>query len=131
MKPWLFVLIPLFGAPSAWAAATDANESPAYVACMDKAGGVTQGMMNCIQTEAERQDARLNAAYKALGERIGQARKDTLRDAQRAWLRYRDANCAFYDDPDGGTLARVAANVCVMRMSAQRADELEVLARQP
>jgi uncharacterized protein YecT (DUF1311 family) len=48
---------------------------------------------------------------------------------QRAWLKFRDANCAFYDDPDGGTLARVLSNECMMTQTAQRAQELEAMAQ--
>ena len=54
-------------------------------------------------------------------------RKKQLQEAQRSWINYRDANCAFYDDPDGGTLARVNANSCMMTATADRANELERL----
>lgn len=47
-----------------------------------------------------------------------------LRDVQRKWMAYRDANCQFYADPDGGILARVAANACLLRMTAERVEEL-------
>ena len=30
----------------------------------------------------------------------------------------------YYDDPDGGSLARVAANTCRLQMTSQRAQEL-------
>ena len=54
-------------------------------------------------------------------------RKKQLQEAQRSWINYRDANCAFYDDPDGGTLARVNANAnaCMMTTTVNRARELE------
>ena len=52
-------------------------------------------------------------------------RKKQLQAVQRAWLKYRDGNCSFYDDPDGGTLARVSANNCMMTSTASRARELE------
>jgi len=48
-----------------------------------------------------------------------------LQEAQRAWIKYRDTNCDFYYDPDGGTLARVNANSCMMTSTADRARELE------
>ncbi|MFA9204714.1 MAG: lysozyme inhibitor LprI family protein, partial [Flavobacteriales bacterium] len=51
-------------------------------------------------------------------------RKTKLRDVQRKWIAYRDANCQFYADPDGGSLARVEANACMLRMTAARAEEL-------
>jgi uncharacterized protein YecT (DUF1311 family) len=52
-------------------------------------------------------------------------RKTQLLEAQRAWIKFRDVNCSFYLDPDGGTLARVSANDCVMTTTASRAVELE------
>lgn len=50
--------------------------------------------------------------------------------AQRAWVQYRDANCAFYADPDGGTAAGVAANDCMLREIAERAAELRLLTQE-
>ncbi len=85
-------------------------------------------MIDCIGAETRRQDARLNQAYKALMDSTAAERKKPLQEAQRAWVRFRDTNCAFYLDPDGGSLARVSANDCVLTMTVDRADELETLA---
>jgi uncharacterized protein YecT (DUF1311 family) len=112
---------------AAAAAAGTASTSPDFAACMDKAGGVTPAMLDCIAGETERQDARLNRAYLELSAGLSGERKKGLVEAQRAWLRFRDLNCAFYDDPDGGTEARVSASDCVMTMTANRAAELEQL----
>ncbi len=101
--------------------------SKQYQVCMDKSGGVTAGMIDCIGAELQRQDAKLNTAYKSLMSSVSAARQTQLRDAQRAWIKYRDANCAFYFDPDGGTLARVQANDCMLTSTAARAAELERL----
>ena len=107
------------------ASAQDAGLSKQHAACMDKSGGTTMGMIECITAEAQRQDARLNKAYKAVMADLSPARKKQLLEAQRAWLKFRDANCGFYYDPDGGTLARVNANDCMMTATAERARELE------
>lgn len=112
----------------AQAQAQDDNLSRQFATCMDRAGGVTMDMIACITAEAQRQDDQLNQAYKALRTDLSPERRKQLLEAQRAWIRFRDTNCAFYDDPDGGTLARVMANDCVMRMTAQRARELKELA---
>ena len=56
---------------------------------------------------------------------LSPARKKQLQDAQRAWIKYRDANCNFYADPDGGTMATVNANDCFMSATEARAKELE------
>ncbi|MBL0011041.1 MAG: DUF1311 domain-containing protein [Nitrosomonas sp.] len=92
---------------------------------MDKSGGVTVDMLDCIDAETNRQDARLNKAYKEAMPQLSQARKKQLQDAQHAWIKYQDANCNFYADPDGGTMATVSSNDCFMSTTASRAKELE------
>lgn len=111
------------------AQAQTASLSKQFSACMDKSGGVTMDMIECIGVETQRQDARLNKAYKALMGGLKAERKKELQEAQRAWIKFRDTNCGFYYDPDGGSLARVQANNCMMTMTANRAGELEDLAR--
>jgi len=98
-----------------------------YSVCMDKSDGVTSNMIDCIVAETHRQDVRLNKVYKAFMEELSVERKKQLQIAQRAWITYRDANCNFYFDPDGGTIARVNSNSCFMSETAARAKELETL----
>ena len=98
--------------------------SATFQACLDKSGGVTAEMHACISAEHERQDQLLNRNYQALVAELPPARKKQLQTAQRLWLQYRDANCHFYADPDGGTAAGVAAADCVLQMTASRAREL-------
>lgn len=105
--------------------AQEINLTKQFSVCMDKAEGVTQNMVECIDAETKRQDARLNKAYKALVADLNPERKKQLLEAQRAWLKFRDTNCAFYFDPEGGTIARVQAVDCMMTMTASRAKELE------
>jgi uncharacterized protein YecT (DUF1311 family) len=107
--------------------AHDAAESKRYTACMAKSGDTTAGMIECVDAEFMRQDGRLNKAYKALVTNLTDARKTQLQKAQRIWITYRDANCGFYNDPDGGSMARVSANNCMLTMTTERASELESL----
>ncbi len=112
---------------SANAVASDDLYTGRYAACMDRSGGVTVEMLNCINEELVSQDARLNGAYKKLITQLTPARKQQLVTAQRLWVKYRDANCQFYSDPDGGTLSSVSASDCVLSETAERAKELENL----
>lgn len=105
--------------------AADIGLSKHFTSCMDKSNGVTTTMIDCIGAETKQQDVRLNKAYKELTAVLTPERKKQLLDVQRMWLKYRDANCAFYNDPDGGSLARVNANDCFMSATAARAKELE------
>lgn len=126
MKPLLLQITLAFAAAMPLvASAQDSHLSKKFDACMDKSGGVTMDMIDCIGAEFERQDVRLNKAYKSLMTNLTPERKKQLQEAQRAWIKFRDLNCNFYHDPDGGSIARVNANSCMMRMTADRAKELE------
>lgn len=122
--PLVFVLLltTAGGHPSV-ATAADAS-SAGFKRCMDASGGVTAAMLDCIGNETAVQDARLNAEYRRTLAALPSGRQTDLRAAQRLWLQYRDANCGFYADPDGGTLASVAAADCVRMMTTERASEL-------
>src|SRR5262249_29911158 len=102
-----------------------------YSTCLGKSNGVTIEMINCMLAETRRQDARLNENYKRLISKLPTERKNALVEAQRAWIRFRDANCGFYADPEGGSAARVTANECFLNATADRAKELRLLADDP
>ncbi|MDD2609274.1 MAG: lysozyme inhibitor LprI family protein [Giesbergeria sp.] len=127
MKPlFLHITLALAAAMPLAASAQDSNLSKKFSACMDKSGGVTIEMMDCTDAELKRQDARLNKAYKTLmASDQTPERKKQLQATQRVWIKFRDLNCDFYHDPDGGTSAAVNASDCTMRMTAERAKELE------
>ncbi|WP_340123064.1 lysozyme inhibitor LprI family protein [Methylobacter svalbardensis] len=112
------------------AGAADEDLSQTFSTCMDQSGGVTTAMIECMGAETERQDVLLNQAYKEVMASLSSERKQQLQEVQRLWLKYRKANCDFYYDPDGGTLARVSANDCFMSATAARAKELEAFKQQ-
>lgn len=103
--------------------------SPAYQQCLnsgDAAKGVTVAMATCINTELTRQDARLNAAYKAAMAPRSAKQKASLRNVQRAWIRNRDAECA--KNLTGGTIDMLERSSCHLSMTTVRAVELERMA---
>ena len=107
-------------------AETDEGLSKEYSDCMDKVkNGTTADMLQCGGEELDRQDARLNDAYKKLMSKLSSDRKKALLKAQRAWVRFREANCDYWYDPQGGTAARLNASGCSLTMTAARAKELE------
>lgn len=105
----------------------DSKISQQYTACMNKASS-TVSMVQCTSAETARQDARLNKAYNGLMSKLSKTRKQELQTTQRLWIKYRDANCKFYVDPNGGSIAQVNGANCVMNETAKRATELENLA---
>ena len=82
-------------------------------------------MIDCIVTETKRQDQRMTIAYKKLMSSLNPTRKKQLLTAQRLWIKYRDANCAFVYDPDGGSMARISGNGCYLETTTIRAEKLE------
>lgn len=107
--------------PAKVAAKESAHE---FDACMDKSGGVTAPMLDCIAAETKRQAAALNRNYQAATKSLSPDRRQKLVAAQRAWLAYRSAETSFTADPDGGTSAQVNAADEFRQMTAQRAEEL-------
>ena len=121
----LIVLGLLLSTPAPAAAGSDMTQE--YLTCMDKSKGVTAEMVDCMSAETARQDARLTENYKKLMAKLSAKRKKTLLEAQRAWIKFRDLNCRFYYDPDGGTAALLAGNDCFLQATADRAKELRNL----
>ena len=122
------ILVLTLACMSQFASAQDIGLTKQYSVCMDKSNGVTSNMIDCLEAESKRQGTRLNKAYKELVDQVSAPRKKQLRLAQDAWVTYRDENCEFYYDPEGGTIATVNANDCFMSATATRAKELETLA---
>jgi uncharacterized protein YecT (DUF1311 family) len=110
-------------------AAADNEMSKEYLACMDRSNGVTSEMLDCISAEFTCQDARLNENYKTLMSKLSAKRKEGLLEAQRAWIKFKDANCSFYYDPEGGSAAHLSSNGCVLNTTADRATELKNLTK--
>ena len=93
--------------------------------CIDRAGGVVPDTISCITAESERQDKRLNQAYRQLLGLLSNPQKQSLKQAQRDWIKYRDSNSLYYYDPDGGQDAHVNSVMKYEEMTKQRTDELE------
>jgi uncharacterized protein YecT (DUF1311 family) len=106
----------------------DDPTSKEYSDCLDKAvKGPWADMFECNAEELDRQNARLNDNYKKLMSKLSRDRKKALLKAERAWIKFREANCDYYFDPDGGAAARLDASGCLVTMTAKRAKELEAM----
>jgi uncharacterized protein YecT (DUF1311 family) len=110
-------------------------------ACMqdNPQGETTMGMGFCLSQEWEWWDARLNAAYGSLMERHARGAAEVkaegietasvaeaLREAQRAWIVFRDASCDYERAQwAGGTGGGPATAACLMQLTGVRTLELE------
>lgn len=106
--------------------ASQLAQADSYSQCM-KTANTTVAMRDCSGAELKRQDVRLNQTYKSAMGSLEQPQQDKLREAQRAWVKYRDANCGMYYGLTGGTIDQLNGAGCEVDMTKQRADELEKL----
>jgi len=98
--------------------------SAVYQACMDRSGGVTSEMRDCSAAEYERQDRALNTVYRDLMARLPDTLKTELRDAQRAWISFRGAECDYRSLAQDGTLGLLVRDSCWLDMTSERVRRL-------
>jgi len=87
----------------------------------------SQAEMNiCWGNEYKAADARLNEAYRQFASKLDDEQKAQLKNAQLAWLKYRDANCDFVADQyKGGTIRPMIAAICLADVTNNRTTELK------
>jgi uncharacterized protein YecT (DUF1311 family) len=89
---------------------------------------VTQAdMTQCALNDFKREDAELNRVYEEL--RVGYApfplAKAALTKAQKAWLAFRDAECALSGAGEReGSAYPMVVNQCLAQLTAQRVGEI-------
>ena len=84
-------------------------------------GETNAGMIRCTVGEYEAWDDRLNTAYGAYMQRLEAPRDAGLREAQRAWMALRDADCDFAASAyEGGSMQPLVSAGCRMDYAARR-----------
>lgn len=95
-------------------------------------------MTTCTNLDWQQADEELNAAYKAAMSKMRETDEflpedqrgaaETLREAQRAWIPYRDKACDAYGfQARGGTMEPILVYGCRAQLTKQRTKELEEL----
>lgn len=107
------------------AAAAQGKYSPAFDACVEKSEGITYEINKCNNKELALQNTRLNASYKAAMGALSDEKKTQLRDAQRLWVKYRDAHCFMYYHFSGGTMDQINGAGCELTMTLERTEALK------
>ncbi|WP_456381879.1 lysozyme inhibitor LprI family protein [Hydrogenimonas sp.] len=120
----LWLLLSLITFAGAECVKIEALYSDDYRRCLEKALGSADALA-CIEAEIAYQDKRLNEAYKEAKSRIQPFRRDTLRDIQRLWLRYRDAKCGFYRHKESGSGGVSDMSQCILDETVKRTVELK------
>jgi uncharacterized protein YecT (DUF1311 family) len=85
-------------------------------------------MLDCMGSETEQQDAHLNQNYEAAMQALPPAQQTQLRDAQRLWIKFRDADCTLLGSLTDGSIDRINSASCFLNMTMKRADDLTQLA---
>lgn len=120
---------PASSGATADASSVEARYSPAYDACMssgEAAQGVTVAMADCTSAEIDVQDAKLNAAYQQAMRGLEEGPRQKLREAQRAWIKFRDTKCAS-EANSGGTVDILNSGGCILDATVRRTIELEAM----
>jgi uncharacterized protein YecT (DUF1311 family) len=91
------------------------------------ANAQTQYEMNqCAGKAFRAADATLNEVYRKLVSMLNEDEKAQLKDAQTAWLKYRDTNCEFVaDEYKGGSIRPLILATCLGNMTKSRTAELK------
>jgi uncharacterized protein YecT (DUF1311 family) len=112
-------------------AATAAPAAPAPAAnCRDTAT-TTVEMNACAGAARKKADAELNQVYGQLQAALRPAQKGQLKRAERAWIAFRDAHCAFATSfSAGGSIHSVDLAYCLADATAHRVTELRAALEQ-
>jgi uncharacterized protein YecT (DUF1311 family) len=142
LMPHLDVTAACFdGAEDSAAAGACVGLGAAHCMASETDGETTVGMMVCTLAEYEAWDRLLNRDYgpmmdgmKAMDADDAELfpefanRADSLRDAQRAWIPLRDAQCALeYAMWGSGSMRQIAGAACLLDLTAKRVIYLRFL----
>jgi len=119
--------------------ALTALAAPVLAQDVDCANTSVQMEMNfCAEQDWQAADAELNQVYKSVMADMKsmdqtlppelQGAAETLRDAQRAWITFRDTNCRLAGYPmRGGSSEPLLIYGCLRQMTLDRSAELQAL----
>jgi uncharacterized protein YecT (DUF1311 family) len=80
----------------------------------------------CAAKYFEEADARLNETFNRLSAKLGAEERPKLIEAQRAWIKYRDAQCAFETQlTTGGSIHPMEVAQCAAALTKEQTRKLE------
>lgn len=94
--------------------------------------GNTLEMKQCAAEEYQAADKELNQAYQELRSQLDSERQQRLKEAQLAWIDFRDKTCSFEASSAlGGTLEGLLYTRCLTEETEQRTAELREIMSRP
>lgn len=104
------------------------NASPASSQGCDRSDETQSGMNICADADYRQEDAKLNQKYGQIVTRLAddaEGRK-LLKEAQRAWIAFRDAECTFSTNASSdGSIYPMLVSQCRADLTRARVDQLE------
>ncbi len=89
-------------------------------------GETTAGMVEQLAQDRKEADASLNAVFGKLIAQLDEAGKMKLRMAEKAWIKYRDAQAAFEGSLyEGGSIRPLIEGNCLLAITRNRTKELQ------
>jgi len=82
-------------------------------------------MNQCAGDEFRRLDGRMNEAYKEKMAALDPVPRLALRDAQRAWIIFRDKSCAYEAGKDPRSYTQMIELECQQRFTTERIRDLQ------
>jgi uncharacterized protein YecT (DUF1311 family) len=106
-------------------AAQRSTRRPAQPGCRDLA---SQSESNaCLAREATRVNTLLDALLNEIRPSLAESQRQGLEDAQRHWVRYRDAHCDWVaSSAAGGTIQPTVRATCLANVAWERIGELKL-----
>lgn len=83
----------------------------------------TVDIVTCSGIERAKWDKRLNSAYSRLMSKLDRAQAAQLRDLQRKWIAFRDAQCGF--NLETGTMVLIERAGCFEEQTKQQSEFLD------
>ncbi len=90
--------------------------------CADPMG--TSARRNCAELAYQERDRELNQTYQELIATLDSSDRKQITNAQLAWLKFRDANCAYAADPEAEIIEPALLNTCLATMTEERTTQL-------
>jgi uncharacterized protein YecT (DUF1311 family) len=101
---------------------------PAIPAAASPCADQTQrGLDACAGAARDKADAALNGVYRQIVARLAGDPDKTKRliEAEKAWIAFRDAECAFANsDSEGGTIHSMEVTLCEEKLTTARTQQL-------
>ncbi len=117
-----------------WLALTAIFTQSAFAQHMNAKDGPCQGPSNtaggyqCFNAAYKRADAELNRVYQRVESVVEDDDLKRLKEVQRLWINFRDANCAAeYKLYVGGSAAPTVKVACLEAMTRHRSEELQTM----